>query len=131
MLFGFIAILMLLLLLGMPVAFALAMVGTMGMVAFLGGLSGLTHIPVIAYKTLDDFGLSAVPLYVLMSQILLKGKVGANLFELGAKWLGHLPGGLGIATVFACAVFAAISGSSVATAVTIGAMAIPEMLSRG
>ena len=55
MLFGFIAILMLLLLLGMPVAFALAMVGTMGMVAFLGGLSGLTHIPVIAYKTLDDF----------------------------------------------------------------------------
>lgn len=131
MLLGFIAILMLLLLLGMPVAFALAMVGAMGMVAFLGGLSGLTHIPVIAYKTLDDFVLSAVPLYVLMSQILLKGKVGANLFELGAKWLGHLPGGLGIATVFACAVFAAISGSSVATAVTIGAMAIPEMLARG
>lgn len=94
MLFGFIAILMLLLLLGMPVAFALALVGAMGMVAFLGGLSGLTHIPVIAYKTLDDFVLSAVPLYVLMSQILLKGKVGANLFELGAKWLGHLPGGL-------------------------------------
>ena len=45
--------------------------------------------------------------------------------------MGHLPGGLGIATIFACAIFAAISGSSVATAVTIGAMAIPEMLKRG
>ena len=59
------------------------------------------------------------------------GRVGSGLFELGSKWMGHLPGGLGIATIFACAIFAAISGSSVATAVTIGAMAIPEMLKRG
>ena len=75
--------------------------------------------------------LVAVPLYILMSEILLKGRVGNGLFELGSKWLGHLPGGIGVATIFACAIFAAISGSSVATAVTIGAMAIPEMLKRG
>ena len=75
--------------------------------------------------------LTAVPLYILMSQILLTGKVGNDLFELGNKWLRHLPGGLGVATVFACAIFAAITGSSVACAVTIGAIAIPEMLSRG
>ena len=66
-----------------------------------------------------------------MSQILLEGKVGNNLFELGNKWLKHFPGGLGIATIAACAVFAAITGSSVACAVTIGAIAIPEMLKRG
>lgn len=120
-----------LLLSGMPVAFALMLAGIMGMLIFLGGPAAFTQIPVIAYKTLDDFVLVAVPLYILMSHILLTGKVGSGLFELGSKWLGHLPGGLGVATIFACAIFAAISGSSVATAVTIGAMAIPEMLRRG
>ena len=116
---------------GMPVAFALLLAGILGMLLFLGGPAAFTQIPVIAYKTLDDFVLVAVPLYILMSHILLTGKVGSGLFELGSKWLGHLPGGLGVATIFACAIFAAISGSSVATAVTIGAIAIPEMLRRG
>lgn len=120
-----------LLLSGMPAAFALMLAGILGMLAFLGGPAAFTQIPVIAYKTLDDFVLVAVPLYILMSQIMLTGRVGSGLFELGSKWMGHLPGGLGIATIFACAIFAAISGSSVATAVTIGAMAIPEMLKRG
>jgi C4-dicarboxylate transporter DctM subunit len=120
-----------LLLTGTPVAFALIAAGITGMLLFLGGPAAFTQIPVIAYKTLDDFVLVAVPLYILMSYILLKGKVGNGLFELGSKWLGHLPGGLGVATIFACAIFAAISGSSVATAVTIGAMSIPEMLRRG
>ncbi len=123
--------LLLLLFAGMPVAFTLIFAGILGMLLFLGGPASFTHIPVIAYKTLDDFVLVAVPLYILMSHILLQGKVGNGLFELGSKWLGHLPGGLGVATIFACAIFAAISGSSVATAVTIGAMAIPEMLHRG
>ncbi len=94
-------------------------------------VSFLSQVPVIAYKTLDSYVLTSVPLYILMSQIMLDGPRGSGLFELGSKWMGHLPGGLGIATIFACAIFAAISGSSVATAVTIGAMAIPEMLKRG
>jgi C4-dicarboxylate transporter DctM subunit len=101
------------------------------MLAFMGGEGALAQLPIIGYKSLDDFVLTAVPLYILMSQILLTGKVGNNLFELANKWLRHLPGGLGIATVMACAIFAAITGSSVACAVTIGAIAIPEMLSRG
>ena len=84
-----------LLLTGMPVAFALIAAGITGMLLFLGGPAAFTQIPVIAYKTLDDFVLVAVPLYILMSEILLKGKVGNGLFELGSKWLGHLPGGIG------------------------------------
>ncbi len=68
--------------------------GVLGMLFFLGGPAAFTQIPVIAYKTLDDFVLVAVPLYILMSEILLKGKVGNGLFELGSKWLGHLPGGI-------------------------------------
>ena len=68
--------------------------GTFRYVAFMGG--GSSFGPVYRfwlYKSLDDFVLTAVPLYILMSQILLTGKVGNDLFELGNKWLRHLPGG--------------------------------------
>lgn len=131
MILVFTILLLLLLVSGLPVAFSLGLGGVAGMILFMGGEGALAQLPIIGYKSLDDFVLTAVPLYILMSQILLTGKVGNDLFELANKWLRHLPGGLGIATVMACAVFAAITGSSVACAVTIGAIAIPEMLSRG
>lgn len=127
----FTILLLVLLFSGLPVAFSLGLGGIAGMVLFLGGDGALAQVPIIGYKSLDDFVLVSVPLYILMSQILLTGKVGNDLFELANKWLCHLPGGLGVATVIACAIFAAITGSSVACAVTIGAIAIPEMLSRG
>ena len=127
---GFSLSIIFLLVIGMPVAFTLSVAGILGIIQFVD-VSFLSQVPVIAYKTLDSYVLTSVPLYILMSQIMLTGRVGSGLFELGSKWMGHLPGGLGIATIFACAIFAAISGSSVATAVTIGAMAIPEMLKRG
>ena len=131
MLAGFTILLLVLLFSGLPVAFSLGLGGVAGMVLFLGGEGALAQLPIIGYKSLDDFVLVSVPLYILMSQILLTGKVGNDLFELANKWLCHLPGGLGVATVIACAIFAAITGSSVACAVTIGSIAIPEMLSRG
>lgn len=127
---GFSLFIIFLLVIGMPVAFTLSVAGILGIIQFVD-VSFLSQVPVIAYKTLDSYVLTSVPLYILMSQIMLTGRVGSGLFELGSKWMGHLPGGLGIATIFACAIFAAISGSSVATAVIIGAMAIPEMLKRG
>lgn len=127
---GFSLFIIFLLVIGMPVAFTLSVAGILGIIQFVD-VSFLSQVPVIAYKTLDSYVLTSVPLYILMSQIMLTGRVGSGLFELGSKWMVHLPGGLGIATIFACAIFAAISGSSVATAVTIGAMAIPEMLKRG
>lgn len=127
---GFSLFIIFLLVIGMPVAFTLSVAGILGIIQFVD-VSFLSQVPVIAYKTLDSYVLTSVPLYILMSQIMLTGRVGSGLFELGSKWMGHLPGGLGIATIFACAIFAAISGSSVATAVTIGAMAIPEMLKLG
>ncbi len=131
MLAMFTVLLLVLLFSGLPVAFALGLSGVVGMILFLGGEGALAQLPIIGYKSLDDFVLTAVPMYILMSQILLTGKVGNDLFELANKWLRHLPGGLGVATVIACAIFAAITGSSVACAVTIGSIAIPEMLSRG
>ena len=85
----FTVLLLLLLAAGLPVAFSLGMGGLFGMFVFMDGASAFTQIPILAYKALDDFVLTAVPLYVLMSQILLVGHVGDDLFELGNKWLKH------------------------------------------
>lgn len=130
MIIAVVGLLLLLLFIGLPVAFSLGLTGIVAF-TFLMGPDSLAQIPIIAYKTLDDFILSSIPLYILLSQILLSGKVGNDLYEVASKWVRHLPAGLGVATVLACAAFAAISGSSVATAVTIGMVAIPEMISRG
>ena len=120
-----------LLLLGLPVAFALSLLAVLGMFLFNGGTFAFAQIPIISYKALDDFSLTALPMYVLMSQILLVSGVGRDLYEMASRWFRHLPGGLSIATLFCCAIFAAISGSSVATAITIGSVALPEMVKRG
>ncbi|WP_299963896.1 TRAP transporter large permease subunit [uncultured Roseobacter sp.] len=117
-----------LLLMGVPVAFALGGMG-LGML-YLGGFSPLMA-PQSILSTLDGFILLAVPLFLLMSNLLLKGGVGRDLFAAVQAWVGHWPGGLAVATIISCALFAAISGSSVATAATIGTVAIPEMINRG
>lgn len=117
-----------LLLLGVPVAFALGGLG-LGML-LLGGFSPLMA-PQALLSTLDGFILLAVPLFLLMSNVLLKGGVGHDLFAAVQAWVGHWPGGLAVATILSCGLFAAISGSSVATAATIGTVAIPEMVNRG
>jgi len=72
----------------------------------------------------------ALPLFIMLSSILNIGEIGARLFEAASTWVRHLPGGLGVATIAACAVFAAITGSSTATVATIGLIAIPEMFKR-
>ena len=87
--------------------------------------------PQAILSTLDGFILLAVPLFLLMSNVLLYGGCGKDLYTAVQAWVGHWPGGLAIATIVSCGIFAAISGVSVATAATIGVVAIPEMISRG
>ena len=113
---------------GVPIAFALGGLGFVMLV--LGGFSPLM-VPQGLYSSIDNFILLAVPLFLLMSNVLLKGGVGRDLFAAVQSWVGHWPGGLAVATIVSCAIFAAISGSSVATAATIGTVAIPEMIERG
>ena len=117
-----------LLLLRTPVAFALG-----GLGVILLALKGipLVGVPQRLHGTMDSFELLAVPMFLLMSNILLKGGVGRDLYAAVQSWVGHWPGGLGVATILSCTLFSAISGSSVATAATIGTVAIPEMTSRG
>ncbi|MCP3944126.1 MAG: TRAP transporter large permease [Desulfobacteraceae bacterium] len=120
--------LLLLLFLRIPVAFCLG-----GLGLFLLILKGFPPVivPFCLFSSIDSFVLIAVPLFLLMSNILLKGDISKDLFTAIQSWVGHWPGGLGVATVISCAIFAAISGSSVATAATIGTVAISEMTQRG
>jgi tripartite ATP-independent transporter DctM subunit len=116
-----------LMLVGVPIAFTL---GGMGLsMLILADFSPLIASQALV-SSIDSFILLSVPLFLLMSNVLLKGGVGTDLFNAVQSWVGHLPGGLGIATILSCAFFAAISGSSVATAATIGTVAIPEMIAR-
>lgn len=117
-----------LLLVRVPVAFSLAGLGLILLI--LKGFT-LTMVPLSLFSSLDSFILLAVPLFLLMSNVLLKGDIGKDLFGAVQSWVGHWPGGLGVATIISCAIFAAISGSSVATAATIGTVAISEMTERG
>jgi C4-dicarboxylate transporter DctM subunit len=115
------------LVIGTPVAFAMGITAILGM--WLLG-DNLAAVPKVFYETFTIYELLAVPLFVLMSQVLLVGKMGENLFEVINRWVRHWPGGLGIATVLSCGFFSAVAGSSTATAATVGATAIPAMLKR-
>ncbi len=117
-----------LLVLRVPVAFAL---GGLGVFLLWYFPLPLNAVPQRLYGTMDSFELLAVPMFLLMSNVLLKGNVGRDLFAAVQSWVGHWPGGLGVATILSCGMFSAVSGSSVATAATIGTVAIPEMTKRG
>lgn len=113
---------------GVPVAFALGGLGVV--LLWLVDVSPVMMVQAL-YSTTDNFVLLAVPMFLLMSHVLLKGGVGRDLFNAVQSWVGHWPGGLGVATLISCGIFSAISGSSVATAATIATVAIPEMIERG
>lgn len=127
---GLFVFLISLLLAGVPVFTCLGVAGTIGIFLVFGS-GGLPQLAQIAYKATHSNTLLAIPLYVLAGQILLAGRIGPELFNFAAAWIGHIRGGFAVATVLACGVFAAISGSSIATAAAIGILAIPEMLKRG
>ncbi len=121
---------MVLLIFGAPIAFALGVSSVIGFLV-LSGVDALTQIPIIAYQMLDSSTFLALPLFVMMGTVLLHGRVGADFFELAATFVGHRRAGLSIATIFACAIFSAISASSLATAATIGSLSVPNMLKQG
>jgi C4-dicarboxylate transporter DctM subunit len=120
-----------LLLIGIPVSFSLAIAGAVGLWATLGIDKLLVTLPNVMYGSLNNFTLIAIPLYVLMGNIMIRGKLSEELYDVLNEFVGHLSGGLAIATVLFCTVFAAISGSSVATAATVGIIVLPEMIRLG
>jgi len=122
------ACLVLLILTGIPVFAALGLFGGTLMAIDEGGIAALGEI---VFGKLNIYLLVAIPLFTLMAHFMIRGKIVDDLYGTANTLLRALPGGLGVATVVACTIFAAISGSSVATALTIGAVAVPQMIRYG
>ncbi|MCW5747317.1 MAG: TRAP transporter large permease subunit [Alphaproteobacteria bacterium] len=111
----------------MPIGLALgapALVGLSSIIGFNRALSAIKNIP---FEFAANFEISALPMFILMGTIALHTKLTTSLFDAARVWLGRLPGGLAIATNYACAGFAAASGSSLATTIAMGRLAVPEM----
>jgi C4-dicarboxylate transporter, DctM subunit len=126
----FVAIALILLLSGMPVAFALGAVSVTFMLVFMPS-ANIGDLAETIYQGMDNFTLLAIPLFILMGDAVGKTGAAADLYESAYRWLYKLPGGLGIANIVGCSIFAAMCGSSTATAAAIGSMGIPEMRKRG
>jgi C4-dicarboxylate transporter, DctM subunit len=128
-LLGF-AFLLALLAMGMPIGASMMLVGLLGgLMAF--GIAFVTSSAAIAWGTMSDNGLIAIPLFVLMGELILRSGMADRMYTVFAKWFDGLPGGLLYSNIGSCALFAATSGSSVATAATVGTVALPNMASRG
>jgi len=115
-----------------PIGVAMAVTGFVGTWIVLGRPSpALSQLKSLTYDTFKDYNLSIVPLFLLMGQFATKSGMSSALFQAASDWLGHRKGGIAMASVGACAGFGAICGSSLATASTMGQVALPEMRKRG
>ncbi len=112
---------------GMPIAYTMAIVGFVGF-SIINSIPAASRVLTVEiFATFSSYSLSVVPMFILMGFLAFHSGMGSRLFSFAYKAIGHLPGGLAIATQATCAIFGAVCGSNTATAATIGAIAIPEM----
>src|SRR5688572_30196331 len=117
-------------LVGMPIAVSMAAVGILGGVAAFGA-PFIDSIAPVVWGTLNENLLTCIPLFVLLGELLLRSGIADRMYIALSAWLGRLPGGLLHTNIGSCALFAATSGSSVATAATVGTVALPSLQKRG
>jgi C4-dicarboxylate transporter, DctM subunit len=127
---GFIGILVLFVFLAMRLYIGMAMmvVGFVGIIALKGWGCASSLLSLLPFSETKSYSMTVIPLFILMGQFAFISGISSDIYKTFYSWLGHLRGGLAIATVVACAFFAAVSGSSLASAATMGMVAIPEML---
>lgn len=126
-----IGLLLVLLLTRLPIAFALAAAGMVGLISARPWRAVEFLLSTFAYSATANFAYIVLPLFLFMGQMAFSAGLSRQAFDAGQKWLGRIPGGLAAATVFGCAAFSTICGSSVATASTMARVALPEMLRKG
>jgi tripartite ATP-independent transporter DctM subunit len=112
---------------GMPIGFSFAIVGFLGFIAIRNLNQALSLLGMIPYSWCSSYMLVVIPLFVLMGQFAFHSGISGDLYAAGYKWVGKQPGGLALATQLACTGFAACSGSSLASAATMGVVSLPEM----
>lgn len=111
----------------MPIAIAMGLVGFVGYSELRGFRASISMVGRLIIDSAQDYGLSVVPLFILMGLFVNKGGLSRELYQVSYAFLGHMRGGLAMATIVACAGFAAICGSSLATAATMSKVAMPQM----
>lgn len=111
----------------MPVAYVMAMVGYLGFSLMVSGKGGLALLSRNIYEVFSSYGLTTIPLFILMGQIAFNSGISRRLYNTAYKFLGFIRGGLAMATVSACTAFGAVCGSSPATAATMATVGLPEM----
>jgi len=126
-----IGLLLVLLLCRLPIAFALAGAGVVGLLWARPVRAVEFLLSTFAYSASANFAYVVLPLFLFMGSMAFSAGLSRQAFDAGQKWLGRIPGGLAAATVFGCAAFSTICGSSVATASTMARVALPEMLRKG
>jgi tripartite ATP-independent transporter DctM subunit len=126
-----IAAITVLIILGMRVAFATALVGILGIALLKGWGTAFSISGYLPHGIVAHYSLSVIPLFIIMGYFAYFAGLTRDVFQTARQWFGHLPGGLAIATTYGCAGFAACTGSSVASAAVMGKMAIPEMTKSG
>ncbi len=124
-------LLVLLMFLRIPVGFTMALVGFVGFAVLVSWDAALNLMARDFFSVFSSYNLTVIPLFVLMGQVAFHSGISGRLFNAAHLFLGHLRGGLAIATVGACAAFSAICGSTSATAATMSSVALPEMKKRG
>ena len=112
---------------GMLIGAALGFLGVIGMAWCFGTDAGLGLMQTVPMSSTASYSLCVIPFFVLMGEICFHSGLSDKLYRAAYRWVGHLPGGLSIATVLACGAFSAVSGSSLATSATMGTVALPEM----
>lgn len=113
--------------LGMPIGFAMGLVGFTGFAVLVSLDAAVVRIGVTAYDLATNYAIGTIPLFLFMAHLLFASGIGRDLYEFASKWMGRRRGGLAMATVGASAGFAAVSASSLATTATMGLVAMPEM----
>ncbi len=111
----------------MPIALAMGGVGFIGYTEIRGFKGSISMVARLIIDAAQDYGLSVVPLFILMGLFVNKGGLSRELYQVSYSFLGHMRGGLALATILACAGFSAICGSSLATAATMSKVAMPQM----
>jgi len=122
-----IGIFLLIMAMGMPIGFSMALVGFVGIAYLISVESAFGKLAIVPFRVVANYEFTVIPLFIFMANICFQAGLGRDLFDLAFKWLGPFPGGLAMGTVVACAIFSAISGSSIGTAVTVGLVALTEM----
>jgi tripartite ATP-independent transporter DctM subunit len=114
-------------LLGMPIGLSMGLIGFLGLFFISGPEAALVRLGLTPFSSTNSYIISLLPLFTLMGEFAFASGITRDAYDTGYRWIGHLPGGLAMATIGGCAAFAAVCGSSIATSATMGSASLPEM----